>query len=315
MRRRLAAALFAMLLLATACSSSSTARQGTTVAPYVDVTSTHTALSEIATTTGQQDYVLAFVLARESSCTPSWGGVKALDDATLLQEIMDLKAAGGTVTVATGGANGTYLENTCTDAEALAAAYGSILDTVGTNSLDVDVEQDIPTATVVQALQQLQEERDTKIMLTLKVENATSGLTDSAVELLQAVQAAGLDVTVNAMLMNFAATGDWATALVQTIDTATAQLRRIWTDLDDDGARRMLGITLMIGQNDTGEVTTTAVAGTVLDAAADRDLGFASFWSISRDNGDCAGTTTTSSTCSGVTQTAYEFTGLFKEIA
>ncbi|GHF62311.1 hypothetical protein GCM10017566_39800 [Amycolatopsis bartoniae] len=301
--------LLAALLLVTACSGSNS-KQGTTFAPYVDVTGTHPALDEVAASTGQKDFVLAFVLASGTTCTPTWGGTKALTDPELLQQI---KAASGNVTVATGGANGTYLENACTDATALKAAYESTLDTLGTNSLDLDIEQDIPVNTVVQALKQLQDERGTKIMLTLKVES--SGLTDSGVQLLQAAQAADLDVTVNAMLMNFATTGDWATSLVQSLDTVTAQIRRVWTDLDDEGAHRMLGATLMIGQNDTGEVTTTSVAQTVLDAVADRDLAFAGFWSLNRDNGDCAGTTTTSGTCSGVSQTAYEFTSLFQKIA
>ncbi|KAA9153607.1 glycosyl hydrolase [Amycolatopsis acidicola] len=313
MRRRLAAALLAVLLLVAACSSGTSTKQGTSFAPYVDVTGTHTALNEIANTSGQKDFVLAFVLASESGCTPAWGGTKSLADSTITQEVNALKAMGGSVTVATGGANGTYLENTCTSATALTTAYESVLDTIGTNSLDLDIEQDVPTATVAQALKTLQDQRGTKIMLTLPVDS--TGFTDSGLTLLRAVKAAGVDMTVNAMLMNFEETGDWASSLVSTMDAVTTQVRSVWTDLDDNGAHRMLGATLMIGRNDTGQVTTTDIARTVAQAAVDRDLAYLGLWSVNRDNGDCAGTTTTSGTCSGVSQSAYEFTHLFQQLA
>jgi len=310
--RRLGAALLVLMLWVAGCSSSSDSGEGTDFTPYVDVTGTHTSLSALAATTGQKNYVLAFVLAQESSCQASWGGTKALGDSALLQEIADLKAQGGSVTVATGGANGTYLENACSTVDSLVAAYENVLDTVGTNSLDLDIEQSVDVGKVTQALKQLQDARGTSIMLTLKVQNASTGLTNDAMELLRAAQSAGVDVTVNAMLMNFADTGDWGSDLVTAMSSVETQIRRVWTDLDDDAAYRKLGVTLMIGQNDTGQVTTTDVAKTVVAKAHENDIAFLSFWSVNRDTDGCAGSTTTSGTCSGVSQSAYEFTNLFR---
>ncbi|HVV11910.1 hypothetical protein [Amycolatopsis sp.] len=78
-----------------ACSSTGTSRQGTDFAPYVEVTGAHPALDQLAGTTGQRDFVLAFVLAGESGCTPTWGATKSLADSTILREVTALKAMGG----------------------------------------------------------------------------------------------------------------------------------------------------------------------------------------------------------------------------
>ena len=65
------------------------------------------------------------------------------------------------MTVASGGADGSYLENACPDAESLAVAYGKVLDATGARRLEIDIEQDVPTATIVEALVRLQRERGT----------------------------------------------------------------------------------------------------------------------------------------------------------
>src|SRR5690242_7047440 len=130
-----------------------------------------------------------------------------VDDPALAAQLADLRAAGGSVTVASGGASGAYLENACRDGESLAAAYARVLDATGSDHLEVDVEQAIPTDTVLDALARLHDERGTAITLTLPVASVTQGLTDDAVSLVRAAADRGLDVSVNAMTMNFPDTG------------------------------------------------------------------------------------------------------------
>ena len=84
------------------------------------------------------------------------------------------RAAGGSVTIATGGAEGTYLENACGSAADLAAAYTKILDATGTNLLDIDIEHDVQIDKVIDALGQVQRARGTDITLTLPVDLAVS---------------------------------------------------------------------------------------------------------------------------------------------
>ena len=162
-------------------SATTEAAADVSTAAYVDVTTAHDSLAQVAGASGLRGVVLAFVLADSGACAPSWGGSATVDDSALAVQLADLRAAGGSVTVASGGASGEYLENACSDADSLAAAYARVLDANGSDHLEVDVEQAIPTATVIDALARLQHERGTAITLTLPVASATQGLTDDAV--------------------------------------------------------------------------------------------------------------------------------------
>lgn len=315
-RRCLMCLSAAVVLLAAACDSaeppvvvpSSAPAAELAVAPYLDVAGGTADVSAIHAATGLSDFTLAFLLAEESgTCVPTWGGTKALTDSAIQAEIGEIKAFGGEVVVSTGGASGTYLEQSC-DAEELAAAYGKALDLAGGNHLDVDIEQDVDVDTVISALSSLQKDRDAAITFTVPVE--PTGLPAETITLLKAARAAGLEVTVNVMVMNFEASGDWGTAMVDATEVVRDDLAAIWTDRDAAGIYAMLGVTPMIGVNDTGAVTTIADARTLADYARTKGLAFLRFWSVNRDNGDCA-EGTLSGTCSGITQEEYAFTSLF----
>jgi chitinase len=208
--------------------------------------------------------------------------------------------------VASGGADGSYLENACPDAESLAVAYGTVLDATGARRLEIDIEQDVPTATIVEALIRLQRERGTDVTLTLQVESAEHGLTAQAVDALSTAAAAGLDVRANAMVMNFPDGGDWAGAMTSAADRIAAQIVEVRPDLDEAAARRLLGLTFMIGRNDSGPVTTLDDAARLAEYAAGGGAGSLAFWSVGRDNGDCPDGTL-QSTCSGIAQDRYAF--------
>jgi len=75
-----------------------------------------------------------------------------------------------------------------------------------------------------------------------------------------------------------------------------------------------LGVTVMIGVNDSmGEVfgisDAQAVQGYATPKAAIARL---SFWSVGRDNGSCAGSSTASATCSGIAQNTWDFSHVFE---
>lgn len=282
------------------------------VAPYIDIVSGTADVGEIHDRTGLTDFTLAFVLADDSgTCTASWGGTRALDDRAIQAEIDAIEGFGGTVTVSTGGADGNYLEKVCS-ADQLAGAYATALDAAGSNHLDVDIEKAISTGTVIAALSTLQADRGTAITLTVPVDGAETGLPEASVALLRAAEQAGLAVTVNAMTMNFDAGGDWGEAMVAAAETVHADLAAVWTDRGDQQIYAMLGLTPMIGVNDTGPVTTAADARTVLAYAERNGLGFLRFWSVNRDNGDCAADEL-SATCSGIDQGDYAFTRIFAD--
>ncbi|XVU27036.1 glycosyl hydrolase [Actinoplanes sp. CA-054009] len=280
------------------------------VAPYIDVTSGTTDIGKISAKTGMTDFSLAFILAKSTTaCTPTWGGTKALTDSTVQAQVKKIAALGGRIVVSSGGATGTYLESVCTSAQ-LAKAYTQALNATGSNALDVDIEQTVAPETVAEALAILQAARGTAISLTVPVGGMTVGLTDKSIALLRSVKNAGVEVTVNPMIMNFDASGGWGAAMIAATEAVHTDLKAIWTGRTSAQLYAMLGITPMIGVNDTGPVTTVASAKTLLTYAEQKNLAFIRFWSINRDNGGCT-SGSLSGTCSGITQSEYAFTSLF----
>lgn len=289
-----------------ACAPDSGSGTPVSFAPYVAIGLGDPGLVAAVSATPARRFVLAFVLAGQGRCRPVWGAGRAVTDPALLADIAAVRAAGGSVTVASGGASGTYLENTCTSADELAGAYRSALSATGADRLDVDVEAAVPVQVVADALTLVR--RDAGVTVTVGVTGAARGLTPAATALLHALASRGTDVTVNAMLMNFPARGDWQTALLAAADTVAGQIAQVWPDGGQHGAYRRLGLTLMAGRNDTGAVTTVADAQAVRDYAQAHHIAFVGLWSLGRDNGTCPGRTAASPDCSGLDQDPYAFT-------
>ncbi|AEV88378.1 lysozyme [Actinoplanes sp. SE50] len=283
------------------------------VAPYIDVTAGPVAIDDLAAT-GQTDFTLAYLQAPpQGACDPAWGGRTPLADATVTGEADRITGRGGNVVVATGGPTGTYLESVCSE-EQLAGAYRKALDAVGANRLDVDLEQQVTVEPVIRALTELQEDRDTAITLTLPVAGVT-GFGSDAITMLKAAADAGLKVTVNALTMNFnAAGGGWGRAMTLAAGAARAALAGVWPDKSVEELWEMFGVTPMIGVNGTGGTTKPADAAYLLKWAKSKGVGFVRFWSVNRDTGAC-GNGTVAANCSGIIQTAYQFTIQFQKFS
>jgi len=113
------------------------------------------------------------------------------------------------------------------------------------------------------------------------------------------------------MLMDFGYTGDWGSAIISAANATLAQMKQVWPGKSDADLKGMLGLTPMIGKNDTGPTTTQAIARQVLSYAQSNHVGSIGFWSVGRDNGGCPNGSV-SPTCSGISQSTYEFTDIFK---
>ncbi|MET9634166.1 cellulose binding domain-containing protein [Lentzea sp. NPDC006480] len=281
------------------------------VAPYIDITMAKPSLMDVANATGQKHFTLAFALGSSAGCDPAWGGTVPLNDSRIVSDAKALKAAGGSVIVATGGAMGPYLEHVCSSADALYNAYVKVLDAVGSNSIDVDVEATIDQKTVNAALKKLQASRGTTVSYTMRIQGQDYGMDPYSVEVLKDAAAQGVTVLVNPMLMNFGYTGNWGDAMVNAATATLGQMRAIWPSKSDAQLKALLGLTPMIGRNDTGPTTTQADARKVVDYAKANHVGRIAFWSAGRDNGSCAGGGV-SPTCSGISQSTWEFTNMFK---
>jgi len=281
------------------------------VSPYIDITMSTPSLVSVANATGQKNFTLAFALGSSLGCDPQWGGTVPLLDSRIINDVNALRSLGGGVTVASGGALGPYLENVCGSVDALYNAYVKTLDAVGSNSLDVDVEASIPTAMVNQALLRLQQQRGTHISYTMRIQGQDYGMDPFSVSILQDAAARGLNVVVNPMLMDFGYSGSWGDALVSAANEVLGQMKTIWPAKSDAEIKGLLGLTPMIGRNDTGSVTDQAAARQLLAYAQANHVASIGFWSAGRDNGGCPGGGAVA-TCSGIAQSLYEFTNIFK---
>lgn len=288
-------------------------------APYVD-TSLYPAFDLVASaeTTGVKNYNLAFI-TDGGSCTPKWGGVTDLASDAVASQIGALRAKGGDVRVSFGGAAGSELATACSSADALATAYGKVVDAYGLTKVDFDVEGGALPDTAAntrraQAIAQLQEEHpDLDVSYTLPV--MPEGLTQDGVNLLSNAKDNGVAInTVNIMAMDYGASysGDMGTYAEQAATATQAQVKGV-LGLSDSAAWKAVAVTPMIGVNDvTSEIFKVDDATQLVAFAKSKGLGWLSMWSATRDK-QCSGGAQTyaDATCSSIVQDEYAFSKAF----
>ncbi|WP_371598046.1 cellulose binding domain-containing protein [Streptomyces sp. NBC_00564] len=304
-------------------SASETSGSGTTTsagfAPYVD-TSLYPAfdLLAAATATGVKDYNLAFI-TDGGGCTPKWGGVTDLASDGVASQIGALRAKGGDVRVSFGGASGSELATTCSSADALATAYGKVVDTYDLTKVDFDVEGGALPDTAAntrraQAIAKLQQQHPSlDVSFTLPV--MPEGLTQDGVNLLSNAKSNGVSIdTVNIMAMDYgpAYSGDMGTYAEQAATATQAQVKSV-LGLSDSAAWKAVAVTPMIGVNDvTTEIFKVEDATQLVAFAKSKGLGWLSMWSATRDK-QCAGGAKNfaDATCSSIVQDANAFSKAF----
>jgi chitinase len=291
-------------------------------APYVDTGMGNTTLTSVASSYGTKYFTLAFVDGAGCQWSmPNTAGWQS--------QIADLRAAGGDVAISFGGwtsdDGGTDLGNTCSSPEAAAAQMESVVTTFGASRLDFDIESIALTNSADvdrtnKALAEVQTwagDNGRQLSLAYTLGTAPTGLPQDAMNVLDNGKSNGFtpDV-VNVMTMDYGRSGtEMGDAANQALDAVAGQVAGEYGKSISD-AYAMLGDTPMIGQNDSpGEVFTTADAASVESYAASKGIALLSDWSEGRDNGDCAGQTTASSSCSGITQDPGAFTTAFQRFA
>ncbi len=292
---------------------------GAGFAPYVD-TSLYPAFDLLAhsAATGVKEYNLAFV-TDGGGCTPKWGGVTDLGSDAVANQIGDLRAKGGDVRVSFGGASGSELGTTCTSADALAAAYGKVVDAYKLTKVDFDVEggalpdkaANTRRAQAIAALQKQHPGLDVSFTLPVMPE----GLTQAGVDLLADAEKNGVDIdAVNIMAMDYgpAYSDDMGTYAIQAATATQAQIKGV-LGLSDAEAWKTVAVTPMIGVNDVAsEVFKVDDATQLVEFAESKGLGALSMWSATRDKA-CPGGPKPSAdaTCSSVDQAPNAFSKAF----
>lgn len=288
-------------------------------APFVD-TSLAPAydLVDTATKTGVKEFNLAFITSG-GACEPLWGGTTGLDDDKVASQIGALRDKGGDVRVSFGGAAGSELGLKCETADALAKAYGKVIDKYKLTKVDFDIEGAALPDTAAntrraQAIAQLQKEHEgLDVSFTLPV--MPEGLTQPGVGLVADAKKNGVKVSaVNIMAMDYGPSysGDMGQ---YAIDAATATQKQIKgaLGLSDEEAWKAVAVTPMIGVNDvTTEIFKVEDATQLVKFAEEKGIGWLAMWSSTRDKA-CEGGANNGAqpTCSSIEQEPLAFTKAF----
>jgi Carbohydrate binding domain/Glycosyl hydrolases family 18 len=283
------------------------------VAPYADMSNNQEPMLNSAAQAGLKTYTAAFVIS--AGCSPIWGDtLPVTNDPAMDQEIATAKADGATPIVSFGGAGGTELAMACTTESSLQAAYQAVINHLGVNHIDFDIEGAPLDYTSdnnlrFQAINGL-EAANPGLVVSVTLPVLPSGLAADGVAFLSLAKSDGTRIDlVNVMAMDYGSsfTGDMGQEAIQAAESTLTQVKADWSS--DTYAN--IGVTPMIGQNDTsGEIFSEADAHTLVSWADGEHLGRLSFWSVDRDQA-CGGSASGLPACSEISQSPLDFTKIF----
>jgi hypothetical protein len=266
-------------------------------APYVDVLAWPTIdVNAARNATTHRYYTFGFF--QSNGCRAYVGGVIPLTDLWYKDQLNALRAAGGDMIFAFGGAAGIELAQACPDVASLEAAYRSAINTYGIKWMDLDIEG-APLYDMVANDKRNKAIRNLGVKISYTLPVMPEGLTAAGIALLNNAKANGVPVSVvNVMAMDYgtAYCGDMGSYAVQALNSVKSQLAA-------NGIAAQVGVTPMIGVND---VTCEIFQLSDMDQLKAANPAFISFWSLGRDNGGCSGIVSPS--CSGISQSTYAFT-------
>lgn len=290
-------------------------------APYAEV-GVGASLQAVTQATGQKYYTLAFMLG--NGCNAEWDGTVPLNQTStylpnLTSDISYVRSQGGDIIISFGGAAGQELAQTCGDAGSLQAQYQAVINQYGATHLDFDIEggeQGDSTTydrrdTALAALQAA----NPGLTISFTLPSATTGLLSDSLGLLNNAISHGVNFNVvNLMTMDYGSPdSQMGQEAINAANGLYGQLQQMFPAKSSSQLWSMVGITPMIGQNDTqGEIFSQSNASQVLSFAQANHIGELSFWAVSRDNGSCPGSTASSDTCDGLSQSNYAFTDLWE---
>ncbi|MFD4542974.1 lectin [Streptomyces bauhiniae] len=267
----------------------------------------------IMNATGVKWFTLAFVLSN-GTCNPQWDGGRPLTGGVDQQTVNTVRGAGGDVIPSFGGYSGNKLESSCTSASALAGAYQKVIDAYRLKAIDIDLEADAYSNATVQ-------QRTVDALKTVKANNpgikvyVTIGTGQSGPDtgLIKRAANSGLQVdSWTIMPFDFGGAGQNMGTLTTKAAEGLKNALKSAYGYSDDQAYRGMGISSMNGITDDNETVTPADFQTILGYAQQHHLARLTFWSANRDR-PCPGGYPNDDTCSGVAQSAWQFTGIFAE--
>lgn len=259
--------------------------------PYVDATAWPTFLiADNSNITNVLFYNMGFVVAQSpSNCTPTWGTYYPIEQIPAIEQIKQLRAKGGDITISFGGAANTPVHICAPNVETLKDIYKQVITLYSLRRIDFDIEgawvENVEAnERNAQALKMLQDELEFDIEIWLTLPVLTTGLVPSGLAIVQQMFDAGVNLTgVNIMTM------DYGPPIDDMGQAAIDAMKELNTQLGGD-AYHMIGTTPMIGQNDIqGEIFTIENAMDMLSFCKSKNVRMISMWSSNRDNSQGSG--------------------------
>jgi hypothetical protein len=283
-------------------------------APYVDMGAWPTpSLSEMAQASGLKGFTMAFVVG--GACRATWFGAYDPRSGWMKDEVNKIRAAGGDVKISFGGANGIELAQACSTVDSLAAEYKAVVDAYHLTYIDLDIEgaATADPASVNRrsaALKKVQAATPgLRVSLTLPV--LPSGLTADGLNVVRSARDAGVALDlVNVMAMDYYQQGgNMGDKAIQAAQSTRDQLASLYPGRSDADLWRMVGVTPMLGVNDSQfEVFRQDDARKLVQFAQQKHLGMLAFWEETRDRNACNGALYK---CTNIPQQPYEFSKIF----
>ncbi len=286
-------------------------------APYNHMTTnTETSLLDQYQQAGNDAVTAAFVLS-DGNGNAAWDGAADMHvgEAGLASEIQAYQDQGGTVIVSFGGAVGTMIAQDTSDIAKIKTEYQDVIDTYGVTHLDFDIES-VDQAAVDrrnQALSELQDE-NAELQVSYTLRCRTTGLTSHGQYVVESAKRHGVDLGfINVMTMNYGWVPPSASTITDSANGTHSDLASIFPNRSAAEIWQMVGLTPMIGVNNVGGTHALADAQDVASFVQNTGVGLVSFWSLDRDNGGCPDGSV-SATCSGISQSPYEFSQIYNQV-
>ncbi|HEY2498403.1 MAG TPA: carbohydrate-binding protein [Candidatus Angelobacter sp.] len=293
-------------------------------APYIDMSLTaDEQIETIQQQSGLKAFTLAFVVATGNGCSMGWGGVggslptDTLPNGTTIQShVSNLQAAGVQIIVSFGGANGSDISSSCTTASQLQAAYQQVINQYHVKMLDFDIEGGAVSNQAAltlrdQALKGLKA-ANAGLVISYTLPVLPTGLIASGVNVLTTAKNDGFTPDIiNVMAMDYGSASDNNGQMG--LD-ATQAAQNTHNQVISAGLSSNIGVTTMIGINDTNtEIFQLTDANTLLNfTSSNTYITRLAIWSVARDNGGCPNQGFASPTCSGITQSNFQFSQTFE---
>lgn len=265
-------------------------------APYTDTTLYP--LFDINKVPGVSAFCLGFIVS-DASGRPAWGGYYRVDRGYYGPVIHHAQAKGTKLIASFGGAAGKELALVSKNSTELFMKYKTVIDQYKFSSIDFDIEGEAvkdrkANKSRQEAILELQRVYP-NLEVSITVPTMPTGLDKDYLDL---VASTPCDI-VNLMCMDYGNVKEMGKAA---IEAATAVRKQ---------TGKKIGITVMIGKNDTGEVFTLDDAVLVNKFARQNHwIKRTSFWSINRDTGKDGPLETSSQ----IKQPEYGFSQIFNKL-